>query len=70
MATMGLVSLPGMMTGQILGGSSPLTAIRYQIMIMLAILTGTVFSVYLSIHLANRKLFDARDNFRTELLKD
>lgn len=70
MATMGLVSLPGMMTGQILGGSSPLTAIRYQIMIMLAILTGTVLSVYLSIHLANRKLFDERDNFRVELLKD
>ncbi len=70
MATMGLVSLPGMMTGQILSGSSPLTAIRYQIMIMLAILTGTVVSVYLSIHLANRKLFDSRDNFREGLLKD
>ncbi len=70
MATMGLVSLPGMMTGQILGGSSPLTAIRYQIMIMVAILTGTVLSVFLAIHLANRKLFDNRDNFRADLLKD
>lgn len=31
----GLVSLPGMMTGQILSGVSPLIAVRYQIMIML-----------------------------------
>ena len=33
----GLVSLPGMMTGQILGGSVPLVAIKYQIVIMLGI---------------------------------
>lgn len=33
-ATMGLVALPGMMTGQILGGSSPAVAIKYQILIM------------------------------------
>jgi len=30
----GLVSLPGMMTGQILSGISPLIAVRYQIMVM------------------------------------
>jgi putative ABC transport system permease protein len=30
----GLVSLPGMMTGQILSGVSPLLAVRYQIMVM------------------------------------
>jgi putative ABC transport system permease protein len=30
----GLVSLPGMMTGQILSGVSPLIAVRYQIMVM------------------------------------
>jgi putative ABC transport system permease protein len=30
----GLVSLPGMMTGQILSGVSPLVAVRYQIMVM------------------------------------
>jgi len=40
MMVMGLISLPGMMTGQILGGSSPAIAIKYQIMIMLAIFTG------------------------------
>ena len=30
----GLVSLPGMMTGQILSGVSPFIAVRYQIMVM------------------------------------
>ena len=41
MATIGLVSLPGMMTGVILGGQSPLPAIKYQIAIMLSIFSGT-----------------------------
>ena len=40
-ATIGLVSLPGMMTGVILGGTNPETAIKYQIAIMIAIFTGT-----------------------------
>lgn len=35
----GLVSLPGMMTGQILSGIDPLIAVRYQIMIMAIILS-------------------------------
>jgi putative ABC transport system permease protein len=37
----GLVSLPGMMTGQIIGGSSPLTAVRYQIVVVF-MLAGAV----------------------------
>jgi len=49
MATMGIVSLPGMMTGQILGGSVPLVAIKYQIAIMIAILASSVLSISLSI---------------------
>jgi len=57
MATMGIVSLPGMMTGQILGGSVPLVAIKYQIAIMVAILTSTFLSIGLSI------LFTVRFSF-------
>jgi putative ABC transport system permease protein len=34
MMTVGLVQLPGMMTGQILAGSSPLVAVRYQIVVV------------------------------------
>ena len=49
MATIGLVSLPGMMTGQILGGSIPIVAIKYQIAIMFSIFYTEYFSTILSI---------------------
>ena len=51
MLTMGIVSLPGMMTGQILSGTFPLTAIKYQIGIMLAILGCTAITVVLFVTL-------------------
>jgi putative ABC transport system permease protein len=57
MATMGLVSLPGMMTGQILGGANPETAIKYQIAIVLAIFTAVTLSVSLSVFFTSRKAF-------------
>ena len=43
----GLVSLPGMMTGQILSGISPHIAIRYQIMVMCMIFSAVGLSSYL-----------------------
>jgi putative ABC transport system permease protein len=46
-ATAGIVFLPGMMTGQILGGASPLLAIKYQISIMIAIFVSTTMSTTL-----------------------
>lgn len=49
MATIGLVSLPGMMTGQILGGSIPSVAIKYQIAIMFSIFYTEYFSTILAI---------------------
>jgi putative ABC transport system permease protein len=49
MATIGLVSLPGMMTGQILGGSIPAVAIKYQIAIMLSIFYIEYFSTMLAV---------------------
>jgi putative ABC transport system permease protein len=58
MATMGIVSLPGMMTGQILGGSVPLVAIKYQIAIMIAILASTVLSISLCLFFTVGKSFD------------
>lgn len=48
-ATMGIVSLPGMMTGQLLGGSGPMTAVKYQIAIMIAIFAAVTMSTSLSI---------------------
>ena len=58
MATIGLVALPGMMTGQMLGGSPPLVAIKYQIAIMLAIFAAVTLSVALAILLSSRTAFD------------
>lgn len=59
MATIGLVALPGMMTGVILGGADPLTAIQYQIAIMIAIFTGTAMTVYLALAWTRHRSFDA-----------
>jgi len=59
MATIGLVSLPGMMTGVILGGADPMTAIKYQIAVMIAIFSGTAIAVFLSVRLTVRTSFDA-----------
>ncbi|MBF8983851.1 ABC transporter permease [Lutibacter sp. B2] len=63
--TIGLVSLPGMMTGQILGGAVPLTAIKYQIAIMIAILIARYFSTILSILFTAHKAFDDNDILHT-----
>ncbi len=57
MATIGLVALPGMMTGVILAGADPLMAIKYQIAIMIAILSGTAITVFLAVWLTIRKSF-------------
>jgi putative ABC transport system permease protein len=59
MATMGIVFLPGMMTGQILGGVSPLLAIRYQIVIMIAIYVSTTLAINLSIIFTINNCFNA-----------
>lgn len=47
----GLVSIPGMMTGQILSGVSPLLAVRYQMMVMCMLLgaSGIAAAVYLTL---------------------
>jgi len=57
MATMGIVFIPGMMTGQILGGISPLVAIKYQIVIMIAIFVATTIAINLTILLTLRTCF-------------
>lgn len=61
METIGLVALPGMMTGQILGGSIPITAIKYQIAIMIAIFITRYFTAVLAIYLTSKTAFDDYD---------
>eukprot|EP01031_Cornospumella_fuschlensis_P025627 gene25627-30949_t len=60
-AIMGLVSIPGMMTGQLLGGTKPLVAAQYQMAILYLILTTTVISSVLALLLAVRHaVFDLK----------
>jgi len=68
MATAGIVSLPGMMTGQILAGNPPMEAVKYQILIMFLITTGTGFGALVSVWWGGRQLFDERERLRLERL--
>lgn len=58
MAVMGLVALPGTMIGQILGGSSPEVAIKYQIMIVVITFCASVISLVLTIRMSFHFTFD------------
>ncbi len=66
MAAAGVVSLPGMMTGQILAGSPPLEAAKYQIMILLLIAAGTGLGAITAVWISSRHLFDERQRLRLE----
>jgi len=68
MAVAGLVSLPGMMTGQILAGNPPFEAVKYQILIFLLISAGCGFGMLLAVRLATRRIFDERDRLRLDRL--
>lgn len=61
MLGMGIISLPGMMTGQILSGTLPMTAILYQIAIMIAICTVVCLSVFCSLYFGYRTLYNKRN---------
>lgn len=66
MVGMGIVFLPGMMTGQILGGASPLTSIEYQIAIMLGIVGSVSLSVILFVQFAYKTFFNERNQLKSK----
>ncbi len=68
MATAGLVSLPGMMTGQILAGSPPMEAAKYQLLIMFLIASGTGLGSLAAVWIGSRRLFDDRTRLRLDRL--
>lgn len=65
----GLVSIPGMMTGQILGGSDPTLAARYQIVVMLMIAAASAIGSMILVGLAYRRLFTEDDALKPELIE-
>ena len=68
LAVCGVVSLPGMMTGQILAGNDPQVAARYQMMIMYLIASGCAAGCLVTLSLASKRLFDHRDRLRLDRL--
>lgn len=62
--TVGLISLPGAMTGLLLAGVDPLTAIRYQVVVMYMLLGATAVSGQVAGRLAGRALFDEAQALR------
>lgn len=69
MAAAGVVSLPGMMTGQILAGAPPLEAVKYQILIMFLIAGGTGLGTLVAVWFGARRLFDERQRLRLDRLR-
>jgi putative ABC transport system permease protein len=69
MAAAGVVSLPGMMTGQILAGAPPMEAVKYQVLIMFLIAGGSGFATLSAVWLASRRLFDDAQRLRLDRLR-
>ncbi|MCW8970283.1 MAG: ABC transporter permease [Rhodospirillales bacterium] len=69
MAAAGVVSIPGMMTGQILGGVPPVEAAKYQILIIFLIAGGTGLGVITAVIAGARRLTDERHRLRLDRLE-
>ena len=68
MVATGLVAIPGMMTGQILAGASPESAIRYQLLVMFMIAGGTGIGVFAAVYAGAWRLTDTRHRLRLDRL--
>ncbi len=69
MTVAGLVSLPGMMTGQILAGAEPMQAVRYQIVVMFMISASTAMGGILVAVMVYRRLFNERHQLRRGVIR-
>lgn len=58
--TLGIVSLPGMMTGLILAGTSPVEAVKYQIMVTFMLLSTTSIASFIACYLSYKGFFNER----------
>ncbi|MDP4094928.1 MAG: iron export ABC transporter permease subunit FetB [Bacillota bacterium] len=62
--TLGIVALPGMMTGLILAGTSPVVAVKFQIMVTFMMLSTTSISSFMACYLAYRNFFNERKQLK------
>ena len=70
MAAAGIISLPGMMTGQILAGAAPVDAVKYQILIMFLIAAGTGLGTMTAVTIGAKHLFDKRQRLCLDRLRE
>lgn len=68
MMVVGVVSLPGMMTGQILAGASPVEAVKYQIVVMFLLAAATALGTVSAVLLSYLRLFNDQHQFEGRLL--
>ena len=70
MSAAGIISLPGMMTGQILAGVDPTEAVKYQILIMFLLAGTTSIGALIAVLATSRRLGDERDRLRLDRLRE
>lgn len=70
MSAAGLISLPGMMTGQILAGVDPTEAVKYQILIMFLLAGTTSLGALMAVLATSYRLGDERDRLRLDRLRE
>lgn len=68
MAAAGIITMPGIMTGQILAGMDPIAAAQYQILLMFLLAGGSMIGVTVAALLAMRRLTDDRHRLRLDRL--
>src|SRR5579863_6159308 len=68
MSAAGVVTLPGIMTGQILAGMAPMEAVKYQILLMFLLSGGSGLAAVAVVLLAARRLTDTRQRLRLDRL--
>ena len=68
MSAAGVVTLPGIMTGQILAGMDPLEAAKYQILLMFLLSGGSGLAAVAVVYLAAMRLTDDRQRLRIDRL--
>jgi len=66
MATAGVVSIPGLMTGQLLAGASPIEAAKYQILVLFLIAGSTTLGVLAAIFACAYRITDNRHRLRLD----
>ena len=70
MTVVGLVTIPGMMTGQILAGTEPALAARYQILILFLIAAAVALGTLAAVLLTVRRMFDEAGRLRPERIRE